>query len=249
MNAGRDPEPDGSAMKRERRNRKVTCGRWWLVALPLLLLGAAGWRLLAFGWGAGQSSSVAYALRTEVPQLDSFSRPSIASAVLQLEAERLFAEYVALYDQEWRPGPPGSPARRGAQLAPGQGQTGGEKPQQGSAKTATAIEALEELDATVGRLQCDLERKLLAAYAQNHLSDKFLDHYVLLLRERPDGAAGLYAAQALAWSRSCGRTGEVLEALKHLNRYQPHRKDAAVLRAALAEWAIPSSTAPDGAAP
>jgi hypothetical protein len=180
--------------------------------------------------------------------LDGFSRPAIAGAILQLEAERLFSEYLELHDQEWPPSPPGSPVRLGPQPAPGQGHAGDEEPQRGSAKTARAIEVLEELDATVSRLQCDLECKLLTVYSQNHLSDKFLDHYLLLLRERPDEDAALYAAQALKWSRSCGRTGEILDALEHSSRFRPQDKDAAALRATLDEWAIHSSSGPDGAA-
>jgi hypothetical protein len=179
--------------------------------------------------------------------LDGFSRPSIASAILQLEAERLLSEYVELRDQEWYQSLPGSPVRLGAQLALGPGYLSGTMPRGGSAKTAKAIEALEELEATVSRLQCDLERKLLVVYSQNDLPDKFLDHYLEFLREPPDGDPVLYAVQALEWSRPCGRTGEVLDALEHLSRFQPQRKDAAQLRAALADWAIRNSTEPDGA--
>ncbi len=232
-------------MEPDWRNGRMAAGRTLRCALALLLLVAAGWELRELGLGSRRLSSVSRALEMETPEFDGFSQPAVAAGILRQEAERLFQDYVEQHERESASSPTSSPARLVLQPVVAQVTTGGSRSRNSSPRMARAIQELEQLEATTSRLQRDLERKLLAVYSRNDYSNKVLDRYLELLSKPPDGEALVLAPQALEWSRSCGRSEELLDAIEHLCRFRPQSKDAAAMRAVLAAWAAQSSTQPD----
>jgi hypothetical protein len=184
------------------------------VLFLLAVAGGAVWRL---GWANEQNSGISEAPAVDPPDLDSFSRPSLAASILHNEADRLSAA--------WDTNGPGTAA------------------------ISRATADLEDLEANVDRLRGDLEQKLLAAYTCQNRPDKFLDHYLDLLRKPPpDGSVVVFSSEAFDCACACGRTEELFDAVGHLCRFQPQRKDAARMRAQLDKWTARKPKPPNIAA-
>src|SRR6516162_4943096 len=79
-------------------NAKLPKLRGLAYSLALVGLLAGAERLVAFWWEANPWSGGSSTQVDEAPRLDCFSRPAIAAAVLQREAERSFCECIAARD-------------------------------------------------------------------------------------------------------------------------------------------------------
>jgi hypothetical protein len=202
--------------------------------LYLLLLLAAVWQLAGNGWGRVAFSRTADAGAGACCQLDSFSQPAIASALLKEEAERLRSACGECWDRERQ----AAGRRREPHRSTGDGIDAiavynGENP---SRRHVSLIQSMEQLRREVKELKTDLNRKLLGVYSESGLWAGFLDRYLEFLQETPENRYVVdWAPCALVHAQECGRTTEVEEALEHAARISSNANITRGLRTALAE--------------
>jgi hypothetical protein len=116
---------------------------------------------------------------------------------------------------------------------------------QSPARVAAAIKEMEELYSRVAALKSDLDNKLMTLYYADEKPGKFLDRYLSLLKEAPEGNVVVWARHALECSQQCGRNEEVYDALWHVTRFRPELKTASLLRSVLEDWTdLQSATEP-----
>ncbi len=193
--------------------------RTWSSLLLLVVLMA---QLSGPRFGTAAKSSALWS--EDVPALDSFSEPAVATAILQQRVRNLYFTY-CLGDEEtnavlrtlgnaprFRAAGPTAPQNSAA--APMSSRDG----QKGDRASSRA--SLLELHALARGLQGDLLETLLAVHFENQAWNEFLDCYLELLAVAP-GRVELssWANAALLSARNCGRTDELLEALRHFTRF------------------------------
>jgi hypothetical protein len=154
------------------------CSRWLGYPLCLALLGALGWELAKGGSQRAGSPIVSSALAAEVPQFDCFSSPSIALAILQKEGTRLFSKFTEARDAEGAL----KAARNSDQDSSRFGYIHAAAPAGDPDSTTAAVRAIEDLEASLARLQRDVTHELLDIYEQENQPEKFLNLYLKLLR-------------------------------------------------------------------
>lgn len=172
-------------------------------------------------------------------ELDAFSEPSIAAAILKQEVERVFNTYVHQRDLELDTAFADRLVRGSRQPGAGLSPRDGPACEVAAARRAegrtTTIQSLEHLRAEAEGLKCDLDCKLLAIHAETGLWPGFLDHYVRFVRESPDNPSVLtWARCALVQAQKSGRATEVVEALEQAARARSGLKTASGLRDFLA---------------
>ena len=206
--------------------------------LCILLLAQLVWLLAGDSLNLRHPSE-AWDLVGNIPDLDSFSEPSVGLAVLKLEAERLVLAYHEIRNQEeishWAAlhdsaaaGPQGSPGSVSNSSAPFI------RP---AAREDSALKRMAKLHAEVQDLEVYLNRNLMAAYSLNDSCSEFLDCYLRLLHQAPK-LQKRHGMQDWTWSalqcaRKCGRAEEVADALQHVVRFQRDLSGAETMRAIL----------------
>lgn len=212
-----------------------------LVCAALLMFGLVGcWCLLPREPGLRQAARFPQGLATEASQFDCFSRPAVAAAILEHEADRLVADYREWHeDQDAQAGLALSRVIPASQAATSKGGPVNERPVPAAVRTAATMRALEELEGRIRRLHRHVAVELLRIYSESENPEGYLDHYLYLIREAADDreadtAAGIIwrLRLALAWSEQCGRADEVLDAVQHVTRFQ-RQAGAAELQHAL----------------
>jgi hypothetical protein len=213
-----------------------------LLALALLCdLVAPAWKKISFFGSSGIASN-------ERCGLDSFSEPSVAMAILRAEADRLFDTYVQQRDRDI----PAKAVFAGRSVAESQefgtgrhsnyDASSGVESEKRVVAPDTSIQSLEQLRREVQELKTDVDRKLLAIYSQRQSWPEFLNCYLEFLREAQQNSWAVeWAPCALVHSQSCGRTGEVVEALQHAILAHPDWKSARGLRTVLEQWGSANS--------
>jgi hypothetical protein len=183
-------------------------------------------------------------------QLDSFAEPSIAAAVFKHEAERSFSAYVRTRDLE---------ATSLAYLADsawrGTGQASAIQPgslanRPGRAAGLAATQSLMQLRSKVVEAKVDVDRTLLSIYSDTGLWTKFLDHYLGCLHETPENSLVVnWVTCALVHSHDCGRTSEVVEAVRQAIRVNRDANAARLLGDNLELWRMGNPLRPEAPNP
>jgi hypothetical protein len=180
--------------------------------------------ILSFGLGSASGDSVS--------DVDSFSQPAIAAAVLKHEAGLLSLAYGESRHSAKKPetGPvePYAPNTNEVHHAPNQSQ--------GIALATSPASQIERLHAAIQELNVDLDWQLMAMHFTDQSWNEFLDCYLRLLTAAPGKANALWARSALECSQRCGRTREVVDSLEHLVRFHSEIKAARACEATLQEW-------------
>lgn len=168
--------------------------------------------------------------RASLSNLDSFSPPSVATAILNQEVDRL----LLLYTNEFPCGEMQTPEP--SQL-PGPAAGFCERPEMAKRCSGDNFKGMVEIHGAIQRLSMDLDRKFLRVYFREGSWDAFLDSYLRLLRTEPavPDVVG-WEWCALRCSQRCGRTEELVDALEHAVRFHPERKTRHGLRNALNDW-------------
>jgi hypothetical protein len=174
-----------------------------------------------------------------ISSLDSFSSSGTAVALLNQEAERLFADYIQARDDM-------SEDERALVLGPAQVRADSpevSKPigfprfSKNLRGEASWFQPLVDLRATVRDLHLNLDQKLLLIYSENHLDDEFLNLFLQMFQGAPDCPEALeWVRCALDCSQHLHRTQEVEEAIRHQLRFHSELKTAAQLAFLLEEW-------------
>jgi hypothetical protein len=214
-------------------SRKSFC----LLVLPSV------WLLAVVGYQTSQSWKLSSALSDEACELDSFSKPSLAAAILKQEAGRLFSAYLEQEEirkaAELRPGSGRRPRPTANRQPPGPDQGPSNGRSTAAALEAPAIQSLASLRREAQRLNIDLDRMLLNIYYENRSWNAYLDCYLGLLQAAPENPLVLSCAKtALLVSRESGRTDETLDAMQHLTRFPRDARTARGLKDVVEEWGM-----------
>jgi hypothetical protein len=184
-------------------------------------------------------SAKASVLQDELAPFDSFSEPSLAVRVLKQETERLYFAYTVARD-EATARPCGPSDKKGYPAGPRVGldelqSLPGLK--QESPSLVLAVEGIQQLRREIAALNLDLNAKLEGLYYDRSLWNEFLDGYLRLLHEGPEGAQVVpWEWCALESARACGRTEEIVGALRQLIEFRATSKTARGLKTVLDEW-------------
>jgi len=229
------------AVKSWWRGERTLTGSRTLFCLLLLLI---VWHLAGLGYRTSGSSKLSIALGDDVHEFDSFSRPSIAAAILKQEAGRLF---VACAEQQGELGEAGElglgsvhqPRATASRHPPGPDKGRSDGHSTAGVPQAPAIQPLASLRQENQELGIDLDRKLIAVYYQNCSWNACLDCYLHLLQGAPENPVVVcWARTALLVSEKSGRTDEVLDAMQHVTRFHRDVKTARGLTSVVEEWGI-----------
>ncbi len=221
-----------------------------LIWLSLLLMLVLLWPLSGVRFGPAQVSESTALLTDDLPALDSFSGPAIATAILQRQVEILFL--ACLRTNEARRLAEGI---RTAAIPHPQTQTGERRfsSDQAQGIQLAGGESLFTLDGRLRRLRAELLQDLLAVHYQNRSWNDFVNAYLELLAVEPDKVGmAFWTRSALACSHLCGRTDEVLDAVQRIARFSKNPKTVVRLQAVLADWSagrIQGLPTDDGLAP
>jgi len=173
--------------------------------------------------------------------LDSFSPPSVATAIVNQEADRL----LLLYTENF-PAQATQASEKAQRLDPAAGSC--ESREIVKRCSGDRLNAMTEIHGAVRRLGADLDRKFLMVYFREDSWDAFLDSYLRLLRTEPAVPEVVgWEWCALRCSQRCGRTDELVDSLEHALRFHPEQKTRHGLRNVLDDWRaqnVPNSNAP-----
>jgi len=181
-----------------------------------------------------------------IPELDSFSEPAIAVAVLQKHADELIWQYAASRhfdrptENQSGPSDPPSAVNRDGEIEP-QRLLVSEGPLAATLPKTTS-EWIERLHQEIRQFKeapstADLEIELLLIYKENHLWNEFLDCYLGILGGSPGSQVAIsWAPCALEYSKYCQRTEEVRDALQHQARFHRNPKVAYRIQVVLDQW-------------
>lgn len=208
-------------------SRRRGSAAYALLALLLVWLMAGGW-----GWVSGLRPAAG---SDGMLPLDSFSPPSLASAVLEREAQRLLVIYAERRDEAGYP-----QLQPAAERGPG-ADSGTAGPSLTDPATTSAVEAaiapVTRLHAQVQGLNLDLDCRLLGVYFENRHYGEFLDRYLHMVLEAPGRSeVAVWSSAAREAARACGRTDELTEALRHAVRFRPEAKNRETLEGLLEQW-------------
>lgn len=173
------------------------------------------------------------------PQVDSFSEPAVAAAILQKHVRNLFEACLLTH----KPG-----ATRMGRSGTGTGAESNSQIPNGPDVSADARwdsarssdeQSLGALDRRLRALRSESLQSLLVIHCQNCSWNDFLDTYLELLAVAPDKAATrCWMREALNCSLNCGRTEEVLDALRHATRFSKNSKVVGWIRTFLEDWTL-----------
>ena len=203
------------------------------VVLLLLVVWHLGGRVLKATYSL-RPGAASYEL---VSQVDSFSQPSIAAAILKRETDHLFWAYAENRNRalELEVGRVQENTAGKNQQLPGQNQLSLHELKH-VALASAPMQDIERLHATLQELTIDFDRQLMATHFTNESWNEFLDCYLRLLVEAPEKVNALWTRAALEYSQQCHRTEEMVGALEHFLRYHPQLKAARALESTLQEW-------------
>ncbi len=208
----------------------------WLILLSLLVLVLPG---SAVRLGVHRVADSSGASNTDLPQLDSFSEPAVAAAILQQQVRNLFQMYLLTN----KPGAmtAGTPATgtgpKSNSQAPKRPGVSADR-QRNEAKPFNQ-ESLWALDERLRALRSESLQNLLVIHSQHGSWNDFLDTYLELLAVAPERAAArCWTREALTCSRMCGRTDEVLNALQHVTRFSKNTRIVAWIQSSLEDWNV-----------
>lgn len=214
-----------------RRHLKIA--RTWPTLLLAVLL---AWELCGIRFGVARVSRSS----GDIPQLDSFSEPAVAIAILQQHVQNLYFAPARDFNgtnEVLRPREAAS--NFSAWVSPGN-QNFAAPPffSSGSQKSEPDPnrQSLSELHGRLSALQAQLLQNLLALHYQNHSWNDFLDCYLQLLVAQPEQVVCSWTRSALACSPICGRTDEILDALQHFTRFSKDTNAVARLQVVLEDW-------------
>lgn len=150
--------------------------------------------------------------------LDSFSAPSLATAILKQEVLRLLTAYHEQQDQLSHLAAVGSGGR--ATGAAAVSKVGASAPPEHTPALGETIMALEQLQHRIQVLHLTLDSGLLGVYAATGRAREFVDRYLHLAHEAPGhGELVVWFATAVEAAQRCGRIQEFTEALGQLVRF------------------------------
>ena len=151
------------------------------------------------------------------PEIDSFSEPAIALAVLKLKVDRVFQDCIQDWDARY-PNPSGA--------------SGSAPPQ-----ADTPLARLQQLHQQIEALASDVDDKLMTVSARQGRANDFVERYLDRLSARSDnGSVGLLASTALLFAERCQRTAELLHAMEEFSAFHPELKPSLKLERAVDEW-------------
>ena len=212
--------------------------------LPYCLLLLLVCHLAAVEYQTGQCLKLSRTPDDGLCELDSFSKPSIATAILKQEARRLF---LACNDQQHELeeaaevglGSAHRPRQPGGRQPPGPGQAPSDGCSRAAALGVPAMQPLARLGQQTQELNIDLDGDLMVIYYRNRSWNACLDCYLQVLQGAPENPLVLSWAQtALAISESCRRTDEILDAMQHVTRFHRELKTARALTSMVEQWGI-----------
>jgi hypothetical protein len=177
-------------------------------------------------------------LLNEPAELDSFSAPGLACAVLQKEEQRLMQVYFQTRDAYVAPRCliTANPLRATPQSGAGQACRSPGFASHPTALQLPEVQSLFELDARVQTLQANLNASLLTVYWDQEMWGAYVDRYLQLICENPHRPqASLNARSALECAEKCGRVEELEDVLRHIIRFHPEWPVARSLKDLLAE--------------
>ena len=173
--------------------------------------------------------------------LDSFSEPSIAAAVLRQYARELMSAHdpskqieAQIESQAQTVAGNRSDSRRSK---PNERRVPFHAPRDMEGLQVPSIERLQGLQQEIKKLNADVAYELMHVHLANREWNEFLDCYLQLLQTTPNMPDSRYWAHwALVYSQNCGRTDEVLDSLQHVIRFDCHLKSTDGLKTLLDEW-------------
>ena len=174
----------------------------------VLLVGVLG-ILCVGGLGIARHFSAPSRFSDTVPELDSFSEPQIAIAILNQHAQNIFWTYCNLTEPSCQP------------------------------VRLQQVDQIRSLYNQVQTLNQNLTSELMLIYAESGDWKEFLDCYLKLLSEAPDPneyGLVLWTPCALEHSGDCGRTEEVLEALRQVMLSHEDVKSVRRLAGTVEKW-------------
>ena len=190
----------------------------WRAVVPALLLLLLFWQLL--GGFVVEWLFLNPRSRDGTLQLDSFSPPSVALAILKREAHQLLVACVQKRERTETPHLP----RPAAATSTSAGDRASLDPSTETAlrpQLEAAITSVTRLDAQIKDLSFELDCRFLAIAFENRRYHEFVDHYLHLVLEAPGRAEVLlWWSQALDCAQECGRTEELTDALRHVIRFR-----------------------------
>jgi hypothetical protein len=203
-----------------------------LLLLLVLVLPGSGLR-----WDSDRVAESSDPWSNELPQLDSFSEPAVAAAILQRQVRSLFQGYLLTN----RAGAIAAEISATRTVADSNDQA---PKQHGVAANGRRNEArplnqssLWALDKRLRALRSESLENLLVIHCQQCSWNDFLDAYLELLAVAPDRAAArCWTREALNCSRACGRTDEVMDALQHVTRFSKNTRIVAWIQSSLEDW-------------
>ena len=181
------------------------------VALDLAGAGFKGIRSFTSASGAGDN----------VCELDSFSEPAMAAAILKQESERSLRVYLSNRAVETGTEVSVGPVREND--VPGNGRplnrAATPPASSGTELQTSAIQHLESLHRAIQEMNADLVHKLLIVYSQNGRWNEFLNFYLESLQADPANPnVVIWRHTALVCSTNLGRTKQILHALDQATR-------------------------------
>ena len=212
-------------------------------ACPVLLI-IVVWQLSNYYRGPARLPGSYVSMDEDAVQLDSFSEPAVAMSILKQQVANLHAAYSlgenVINEALW--------LSRGAQVslngtattnnsqAAAPSSLNAEGGRNGQSRGDPAPWPLAELQARIRALHGELLQTSLFIQFQQQAWNDYLDSYLALLRVAPEQSdVVLLGRAALACAGSCGRTDEVLDALRHFARFSQDSKTVARVQALLAD--------------
>jgi hypothetical protein len=183
-------------------------------------------------------------MNEDAVQLDSFSEPAVAMSILKRYVENLYAACAlrenAANEALW-PAESTHVARTGANSvnceAAEPSSVQAERGRDGQSRGDPAEGALAELQGRIRALHGELLQKSLLIHFHQRDWRSFLDAYLDLLEVAPEHSdVVLWGRAALACAGNCGRTDEVLDALRHFTRFSQDSNTVARVQDLLADW-------------
>lgn len=199
-------------------------GAWWW---PVLCLTLAVTVLAARLAGSGSPARKFFPAADSAagpPELDSFSEPGVACAILKEETQRLWWAF----------------------------QIGGAKEEQvsqtqhGAAAADASNQSLMSLETQVQDLALDLNQHVMEMELNNQAWDAFLDRYLSVAYAAPCRTeVSSWAQLALESAQKCGRTQALETALRRVIRVRHSLGRAAEVEAVLDAWNTQQSSGND----
>jgi hypothetical protein len=207
----------------------------------LLLLLVLAWHLSGLRFGLAHVSESRYPTGDDVPELDSFSEPAVALAILQQHVRDLYFAHTlseagtnkSAWLNQGVSGPHTEAQPNGSESASFPPCSRNEEMSQ---RGPSGNRWLNSTSVYAGCTANCLEDLLPVQFEKQRWND-FLDCYLELLAVAPEKVAVVsWTRSALACSQVCGRTDEVLSGLQHFIRFSEDTKIITRLECAIDDW-------------